>query len=65
MTRKHFKAIAEALCDCRPGRENVEMQILWSMIVAKLSSVLSDSNKNFDREKFRLHCHYVDGKEPI
>lgn len=56
MTRKHFKAMADALASARPERENAEAWKAWLKAVYEVSSACSGFNCNFDRDRFYSAC---------
>jgi hypothetical protein len=62
MTRRHFKALAEALASSRPRSTEPELLSQWKRDVRAITEVCFDSNNAFDGDKFRMACHFYDGR---
>ena len=56
MTRKHFKAIADALASSKPSPSNIEALQQWRIDVAAITNTLKQFNDNFDTTKFITAC---------
>ena len=65
MTKKHFKAIAEAMSDIRP--ENVPVmrndRAQWAVTVYRMAELCQSDNPRFDRVRFYAACGYDPNEE--
>lgn len=58
MSRKHYKAIAEAIaCEVeRNGGEQNDTLVSLMSVAGSLAKVMSEDNPRFDRNKFLVAC---------
>jgi hypothetical protein len=57
MSRKHFKALAEALKAERPGDNwNPNKRVQWELDVKAIANTCATFNANFKRQRFLLAC---------
>lgn len=56
MTRKHFKALAEAFKDVKPSSNWANKLIQWEMDCIAVADVCARQNSQFDRAKFLTAC---------
>lgn len=59
MSKKDYEAIAKALDQCRPSR-NEEQRPGWTLAVNALLKVFGEENPRFDPIKFVRACHATD-----
>ena len=59
LSRRHFKAIANALNYVKPDDKNVEAYKQWVATCQSIASTCSAFNSNFNRAQFLAAC--VDG----
>ena len=52
MTRKHFRALADAIRTVADSTDNADVQYAIAQITSNVASVCKADNSNFDREKF-------------
>lgn len=57
MTRKHYKAIAEAFAGTRPnGPTTHPIHVQWTYTMHVMADTLNNTNTNFDRQAFYKAC---------
>lgn len=56
MTRKHFKALAQALKSERPIVGWTNKYVQWAQDVKALAEACAEFNENFDFERFYVAC---------
>lgn len=59
MTKKHFKAIAEALSKAMPDNNSADALATWTQCVVAITDVCASTNPHFDRERFLDACGVV------
>ena len=58
MTRKHFKALAEALKNVQPAEINSPIGRQWERDTNVIAEVLARFNSRFDQQRFVKACGY-------
>ena len=51
MTKKHFRAMADALADCRPAVDSPD-RAQWLACMLAVAQVFEQAYPKFDRERF-------------
>jgi hypothetical protein len=57
MTRRHFRALAQALRNTRPGENwDANKRAQWNLDVKAVLDICASENSNFDRHRFIEAC---------